>query len=188
MRNSMFIGNDCTGARIYQTKNKEYDNPFMWCLIPPKSFSYLYHNFNTIDFKNIELKKDGPWYKVIIDGNVTVYYPHYRFDAAFTKPTVGKSGIDVYYNKIDEYIVEKYMLRQTRMGGTSIFIINDTKTKLVDGICTYKKEDLLEYVGLSDCYILTSDKSIKGSNVIYKPSGKVSSMAAAKIIIENAKI
>ena len=141
----MFIGNDCTGARIYQAKNKEYDNPFMWCLIPPKSFSYLYHNFNTIDFKNIELKKDGPWYKVIIDGNVTVYYPHYRFDAAFTKPTVGK-------------------------------------------ICTYKKEDLLEYVGLSDCYILTSDKSIKGSNVIYKPSGKVSSMAAAKIIIENAKI
>ena len=185
----MFIlGNDCTGARIYQAKDKEYDNPFMWCLIPPKSFSFLYKNFTNIKFENVEVKKDGEWYKIVIDKNVDVYYPHYRFDGNVKTPTVGKSGIDVYYYKIEEYIIEKYTSRLKRMTGSPLFIINDTKTPLVNGKCTYNKDDLTEYVNKGDCFVLTSDKTIKGKNVIYKPEGKVSSMAAAKIIIEKTNI
>lgn len=185
----MFIvGNDCTGARIYQVKDREYDNPFMWCLIPPKSFSFLYHNFKNIDFNSIEIKKYGDWYKIVIDGKVDVYYPHYRFDKNCKKPIIGKSGIDVYYEKIDEYIVEKYRTRLKRMKGEPVFVVNDTKTPLVEGKCVYDKNDVAEYIDTNDCYILTGDKTIKGKNVIYKPEGKVSSMAAAKIIIEKTNI
>ena len=64
----MFIlGNDCTGARIYQAKGKEYNNPFIWCLVPPDSFSYLYNHYKNIDFNDIELKKDGEWYNIVIN-------------------------------------------------------------------------------------------------------------------------
>ena len=39
------ISHNCIGARIYQQKNMEYGNPFMWSVIPPEDFWYLnkYH-------------------------------------------------------------------------------------------------------------------------------------------------
>lgn len=140
------------GHGFISKKKLEYNNPFMWCLIPPKSFLYLYNNFKTINFKNFELKKDGEWYKIVIDKKIEVYYPHYKFDKNATSPEKCKGrDIDVYYCRIYEYILEKYQTRLYRMSGTPIFIINDTKTELVSGKCKFYKEAakiIIQHIGL----------------------------------------
>lgn len=189
MEHKNIIANDCVGARIYQQKGTEFGNPFMWCLIPPESFSYLYHHYREINFRNIELKKDGEWYKVVIDRKVTVYYPHYRFDKDARTPTKRKGQeIDIYYCRIYEYILEKYWKRLERMKGEPIFIINDGKTGLVGGKCSFYRKDVEEYVGRDDCFILTDDRTITGRNVIHRNEPKISSGDSAKLIIEKTGI
>ena len=120
------ITNSCVGARIYQEKNMMYGNPFMWSIIPPDDFLYLYENYNDINFKNFELLKEGKDYKIVIDGHVNVYYVHYRYDEYSNEPTV-KDEIDIYYNRIEDYIKEKYITRLERMVGKPIFIVSDRK-------------------------------------------------------------
>jgi hypothetical protein len=184
------ISNSCVGARIYQAKKQEYNNPFMWCLIPPDSFAKLYDNFGKLNLKKYKVAKEGDWYKVVIDEKVDVYYPHYRYDAAADEPRTGGTGeLDVYYSKIEEYIKEKYEARLARMSGKPVFVIDDKETGLVGGKCAFSESDLKHYVGKSDCVVCTINEKITGKNVVHKPRGKrLSTGDIAKIILKETGI
>jgi len=183
------ISNNCVGARIYQLKKDVYETPFTWCLITPSDFLYIYENFESIDFKNAKVGNDGRWYFMCVDGKVRIYYPHYRYDKNCKSPTKkGTDELNLYYCKIDDYITEKYKTRVLRMTGRPIFLIDDKLTDLVDGKCAFYEEDILKYTNKENCIITTSNKKIKGDNVIYKTSPDLPTGAIAKLILKEYKL
>lgn len=116
----ILIANSCVGGYLYKNElNQSFQTPFIWSLVDFNSMLYLIQNLNTINFNKIEMTdtgniKDGTWsFSINIDSNVLVKYIHYKFSMDAKKPTV--KGIDVFYNKIWEYIIEKYRTRVHRM-------------------------------------------------------------------------
>lgn len=113
------ISNNCVAAYIYKELLKEeYPHPFMWCYIYGKDFLSLIENYSSINFNDFELSNEGNvlsnnfYIKV---GNVKLRYLHYYFDKNYKIPTLtGYNKTDVRYNKIWEYIVEKYTNRLKR--------------------------------------------------------------------------
>ena len=122
------ISNTCVGAGIYKNcLNKPYSNPFMWNLIDYDSMYKLIKNYDKINFKNIKVEKLNKEvnnsYAVIIDNSITIKYIHYRYDKTKTEPEI--KGVDVFYNKIEEYIKEKYLTRLKLMKEKPVFINNN---------------------------------------------------------------
>lgn len=109
------ICNSCIGGFIYKNELKtSFKNPFIWNIIDFNSMYYMVKNFNQINFNNYELIKDKKWnFSIVIDGKVKIQYVHYKFDSKSNKPIT--KYIDVYYNKIWEFIIEKYESRLKRM-------------------------------------------------------------------------
>lgn len=109
------IANTCTSAMVYRDYLKEeYPNPFCWNFIAAEDYFNLIKNFDTLNFENFELiKKENFKFYIKIDNLVEVYYPHYRFDK--NKTCIAKIGNGVYYNKMWEYVVQKYEERTKRM-------------------------------------------------------------------------
>ena len=183
------IANNCVGARIYQIKGEAYNTPFVWCLVSPEDFLYLYENFNIINFKNIRIEKDGEWYFIRVDDKIKIYYPHYRYDENCNIPAKrGIGELNIYYCNIEDYIVEKYKSRLSRMTEEPLFIIDDKSTNLVDGKCVFKDSDIQKYVDKKNCIITTSNKKIRGKNVIYKTNPDMTTGAIAKIILKKTDI
>ncbi len=114
------IANSCVGAFLTRDYLKEeFSNPFVWSYIDNKSFYNLIKNYDNINWFNYELIKDNNWnFSIIIDKQIKVDYPHYKFDINATKLTYfdeDKQNRNVYSNKIWEYIIEKYEERTKRM-------------------------------------------------------------------------
>lgn len=189
--NINIISHNCIGARIYQLKDMEYGNPFMWSVVSPDDFWYLYNHYNEIDFNNIKLTKIKNDNVIVIDEKINVYYIHYRFDKNAKTPVRRiKDGVDVYYNKIDEYILEKYNNRVRRMLEQKIkpiFIVSDREFVANKNLNMYKK-DLIKYVNKEDCIVVTVDKSIKGENVVYVAKKTMDPKDMARIILRTGKI
>lgn len=185
------ISHNCIGARIYQEKKIEYGNPFMWSIIPPDDFWYLYNHYDEINFENIKLTKVKNDNVLIIDDKIRVFYVHYRFDANAKTPIRRiKDGVDVYYNKIDEYIVEKYRKRLERMTeqkAKPLFIVSDREF-VVNKDLNFKRPDLVKYVNKEDCIVVTVDKTIKGTNVVYVAKRTMEPRDIARIILRSVKI
>jgi uncharacterized protein (DUF1919 family) len=185
------ISHNCIGARIYQLKNMEYGNPFMWSVVSPDDFWYLYNHFDEIDFNNIRITKIKNDNVVVIDEKVKVYYIHYRYDKNAKTPTRRiKDGVDIYYDKIDDYIVEKYNNRVKRMLEQKvkpIFIVSDREFVANKELNMYKK-DLIKYLNKENCIVVTADKSIKGNNVVYVARKSIDPKDIARIILHTGKI
>lgn len=111
------ISTNCLAGHLYRDLLKcEYKNPFIWTNIWNKDFLYLIEHFKEIDFHNYEIQKNSNLlllFKICIDNKVNVEYNHYIFSTKYNTPT--KIGIDIYYNKIWEYISEKYEKRLSLM-------------------------------------------------------------------------
>ena len=182
MINYNIISHNCVNGRLYQMLDVEYNNPFVWCVIPPNDFLFLYINYNNIDYTKIKIEKFGNDYKCIVDGKITIYYVHYKYDEKCTVPTK-KTEIDVFYNKIEDYIEEKYFKRLKRMIEPPIFIVTDRE---FPGNIYYKfnftKEDLLKYVNKENCIVATCQKDIIGQNVVYVQNKNLDPKDIAKII------
>lgn len=104
---------------------QEYENPFCWNIIDANSMYNLIKNYDNIDFTNYKLVRDEKWqFSIVIDDQVHVKYVHYHFSQFDYKVRV--VGVDLFYNKIWEYIVEKYEKRLSRMKSDPIFIIGTT--------------------------------------------------------------
>ena len=122
------IANSCCGGHLYKSLFKQpFQNPFIWNIIDFNSMLYLIKNYDKINFNNYELIKDNKWnFKIIIDNHIIIQYVHYKFNEKCNKPI--RKGMDVFYNKIWEYIVEKYEDRKNRMirnKESPIFILAD---------------------------------------------------------------
>ena len=88
----------------------------------------LIKNFDNLNFNNIMIDKseyhfdkNKLTFKIIIDDRIEVHYPHYYFKKDENTPII--KGFDVFYNKIWEYVVNKYETRLSRMKEEPIFII-----------------------------------------------------------------
>ena len=185
------ISHNCIGARVYQLKNMEYENPFMWSIIPPNDFWYLYNNYDSINFDNIRLTKIKNDYVIVIDDKIKVYYIHYRYDKNAKVPTKRiRNGVDIYYDKIEDYILEKYKTRLERMKNgpvKPIYIVSDREF-VVNKEFNFQRKDLVKYVGKEDCIVVTVDKTIKGNNVVYVARKTMEPLDIAKIILSYKKI
>ncbi|MBO7693347.1 MAG: DUF1919 domain-containing protein [Methanobrevibacter sp.] len=111
------ISNNCLGGFIYKDiLCQKYTNPFIWCKIKEQYFISLLENLYNINFNNFELKKNGSkltdGFHISIENKIILNYTHFHFDKRCDKPKV--KGISVYYNKIWEYIVDKYKKRLNR--------------------------------------------------------------------------
>ena len=151
------ISNTCLSAILQRDQIKqEYENPFCWNLIDFNSMYYLIKNFETINFNNIELTKNNKWeFSLIIDKNVRVQYVHYKFNINENK--LVKKGSDMIWNRIWEYIIEKYNERKNRMlakKNKPVFIIgsihrwkyhtySETEIQKICELCTMKKYKLI---------------------------------------------
>lgn len=109
------ICNSCASGHIYKEILKvAFPNPFIWSIIDFDSMYYLIKNYTNIDFLNYDIEKDNKWnFTLLVDNNIRIQCIHYKFDKTALRPVV--RGIDVFYNKIWEYIVEKYEARVHRM-------------------------------------------------------------------------
>lgn len=134
--NNIFISNDCVSARLYQQFQRQFDNPFIWCRMKYEDFSYLllHYDENTINFQNIKIE-DGTNNVVNVDNKMKVYYSHYIQDTKYDTPTriTGHNYLDVRYNDIQTYCVNKYNSRLNRFLSVMterkpIFILNQKNT------------------------------------------------------------
>ena len=150
------ISNNCLGGYVYRDILKEeYQNPFIWTRLDNTDLINLLENFDTLNFKNIELFKESnklEKFRLKIDNKIKLQFNHYLFDSKYDKPTI--IGIDVHYNKIWEYIVNVYLRRLNRMVKTIDYIfIEDNGTYDVDRIIKITQKNKIK------TFIITNKKS-----------------------------
>lgn len=119
-----FISNTCVGGHLYKECIKtDFKNPFVWSLMLPNDFIRLIKEYKTINFKNIKLKyiSKHKYYDLIIDDKINVYYVHYLKDDGINESDKAKNN--VYLNKIEDYIIEKYTSRLEKMKDDPIYIL-----------------------------------------------------------------
>lgn len=136
------IANSCVNADIYKKILKcPYPNPFCWQLMDDDSMFNLINEYNTINFNNYKLiKNDNGKYTIIIDNKIKVYYVHYHYSK--DDIVIRKNCSDVFYNKIKDYIIQKYEERTKRFlqnKENPIFIIGSTYEDKFCSIETIKK-------------------------------------------------
>ena len=69
-------------------------------------------NFKTINYKNIRIENNN---HIIIDDKVDVHYLHYIKDNSCSKPTFVKKDNTIRYSNIEDYTLDKYLRRLSRM-------------------------------------------------------------------------
>ena len=129
------ISNTCLGARLYQLNKCQYTNPFMWNIIESSSMVNLINMLDgrTDGLVKIQIRKSDylskrdkyrqifarrhemipTTFKLIVNDIINIEYVHYIFSAKDNTPV--KRDINIYYNRIWEYIIGKYIERTKRM-------------------------------------------------------------------------
>ena len=155
------ICNSCVGGFIYKNELKcSFKTPFIWNIIDFNSMYYMTKNYDQINFENYELTKDKNWnFSLIIDKKIKIQYVHYKFNAKCNKPIT--KYIDVYYNKIWEFIVNKYESRLARMKA------ENSKPIFIFANWFDKPETILSYSQLKLLNDLNKDNIIVAVDKIY---------------------
>lgn len=110
------IGNTCCASWItQQILHQEFINPICWSVIDFESAFNLVSHFYDINWIKINLQTDDTLsnFSLCVDGTITINYVHYKFEANANE--LYKQGDDVYFNRIWEYIIEKYISRIQKM-------------------------------------------------------------------------
>lgn len=115
------ISNLCLGAFTYKLMNQEFNNPFMWSVLVRDDLIHLIENYDSINWFNVTIHSASELdyiitkniYYLTVDNKFNIVYLHYVFSPECTSITT--KGVNVYYNKIWEYIIEKYVTRVKRM-------------------------------------------------------------------------
>lgn len=109
------ISNNCAGAAIYKyVLQSSYQNPFIWCTTNVDQLMLHFHNiqFDKFSLFNESKQLDKVWH-IQIDNLIDCRFLHAKFDPAQQTPYI--HDVDVYYNKIWEYLVNNYVKRVQRM-------------------------------------------------------------------------
>lgn len=149
----------------------KYSSPFIWTVIAFEDMKKLITEWNSINFLDYELLRDENWnFSILIDKKVKIQYVHYKFSPDDKIPR--KDGVDIYYSRIWEYIVEKYEKRIKRMldrNEAPLFCICNFNTIYKDAI--YTDEQLEELSKYSNVLILKNCDKLEpaqAANVFYR--------------------
>lgn len=142
--NKFIISQNCLNGYIYKLLHRQFNHPLFWCVIDFNSLVYLIENFDIIKFEEYELKHDDEWnFYMLVDGHVKVQFVHYKLNKKYHVPTKTVTDHDIEYDRIWEYIVEKYESRLKRMKENMcepLFLISNGITVFRD--CVYTSEQL----------------------------------------------
>lgn len=108
------ISNCCAGGEFYKRiYKKEYTNPFIWCYMSSNDMCFLIENYEKINYNNFKLLpvENTDYYKIVVDNTISIIYTHYHK----SKTAFKTMNVDVYSKDIENYIIEKYKDRLTRM-------------------------------------------------------------------------
>jgi len=139
------ISNNCVGGFLYNLNKEKYKNPFIWMRITGESLKTLITQYDKIDFRNYELQKDNKWNMyIIVDNKLKIHYSHYKFNKDYDKPTKVKDCI--MYNKIWEYVIEKYEKHISVMNEAPVFVIDAWEGMYNDEKEQFKEKSTKEFL------------------------------------------
>ena len=180
------VSNNCLGARIYTLLNRQYDNPFMWCLISPYDYFTLMENFDSIDFTDVvpRIQQDSPMNQntnvvtLRIGGLIDIPYVHHHEDKDCDE--VKTIGVDKYYKNMRQYVCDAFSRRIKRMSPDIIFLFEGT-SDVYSEFSKVKAQHKKVFV--------SNDKTLVGNNDVLAiwNGGKSSSMIKARYILENSQ-
>jgi len=159
----ILIGNDCATGFIYRDVLKTpYYSPFIWSSLTYDLFLQVIENYTTLNFKNIIVGNDKPLddFHILIDNKIKLRFSHCKFDKLCSVPKI--IDINVYYNKIWEYIQEKYIKRTERMLSSKInpiYILHFDKNYL-DKLMNSDVNSLDKLYKLNQKTLILSDLSL----------------------------
>lgn len=147
----LIIGNDCVAARIYQEKHLQFNHPFQWCKLHISDLINLIYNLDTIDLYKIDLHRLSEQ-RLLIDSKIEPIYVHYCYRKGYTKPT--REGIDILYERNDEYILQKYYQRLKRLDLSEkpIFILHEKFDPKFPAEYNIGSSDCIEFAKLETNY------------------------------------
>lgn len=189
------IGNSCIPGYLYRDWFKlKYNNPFMWNAIDFDSFYTLAIEYDKLNFDSIKLerysdKQNG--YQIIVDNKVKVKYTHYIQDDRYKEPTTIE--VDVHYNDIAKYILDKFKSRLERMKSVSerpTFILDASATS--KAIAQYSEAQVQKFADMKIPYnkflVIPPSYNIKYNSKntrIYKFRSGTKSVNAKTIFLRN---
>lgn len=112
------IANSCIGSYIQRDYLKqELVNPFTWATVSIPDMKKLVFNYDKINFRNYRLITLNGVKYISVDNRFVIKYVHYRYDKrSENKKIVNRNGsVTVFWDRIDQYILEKYKIRVERM-------------------------------------------------------------------------
>lgn len=163
------IGNNCLPGFIYKNTHTIYNNPFMWNVIDLDDLCKMMEYFDEINWFNVTLREQTSsnpgWdntYILRIDDLIDVHYIHDRFDPSCNTPV--HKGVNVHYNCIWEYLIQKYFTRLKRMLLSDIkpiFVAHQYNTGLYEHE-TYIHENMYKFIECKTKYtrVLFGDASL----------------------------
>ena len=149
------ICNSCVGSRLYELCNQQFNNPFMWNVIPYHDFHNLILNYDNIDFSKYDVgvfqqSETNRVSYAIFDSQVKTYYIHYHYDAKYK--TLTKKSIDVFSDNIISYTEEaiKRRLERMRSAGRPVFLFETRNRNRYNGV--YTESDIHDFIKLKTPY------------------------------------
>lgn len=125
------IANNCIGSYIQRDYLKqELANPFTWATVSVPDMKKLIYNYDKINFKNFRLITYKGVKYISVDKTFVIKYVHYAYDKNAREKIIKENhgSVTIYWDKIDNYIIEKYKARTNRMinnNNEPIFIIGN---------------------------------------------------------------
>lgn len=150
------ICNSCVGSRLYELKNEQFNNPFMWNVIPYSDFHNLIVNYDSIDFYKYDVSifhqsETNKVAQAIFDSQVKTYYIHYHQDERYQSST--RKSIDIYSNDIISYTEDAIDRRLERMNKDKqklIFLFETRNRNRYNGV--YTESDIIDFINIKTPY------------------------------------
>ena len=163
------ISNNCAGAAIYKyVLNTEYQNPFIWCFTDLKA---LVAKFDSINWTSVKIYNEMPnllgrWH-LCIDNMVDMNFVHAYWDPSHETPYIDQWNVR--YNRIWQYLMDKYVKRVKRMldhKESPIYVVN---------IQTQPGVQLAEYMqSQTHRLLIISPKQLySNAHITYSPTAKL---------------
>ena len=188
------VCNTCVGGRIYEYYKLQYTNPFIWNAINTPDFMKLVENYDNINFNNFKLLYEDEIYQINIDNILTVTYPHYKYGKDDITPTIRREryGTRLYFNDIEQYIINKYKNRLLRINEDPTFVLVKGTTfgkgiKCLDDDIEYFMNIKTPYRKIVYTDKQYSSKIVNNTEVV---NGKynINSVEIAKTIVNSVKL
>ena len=156
------VSNTCVGARIYQCLSKEFDNPFMWNVIPYEYFLKLCTTIRELNFKDTIFYLHNTRKCVVVDiDGIQIHFIHHKENSKYNVPTrskTSKTSNDILCKDIiNRYFKSMFMKRAERMDEQKGFIFVFDSISSYIGYPRITDKNIKDFI---NCRIDSKDKKI----------------------------